>query len=60
MKHRLAITVDKELADAAKEYAKLHYTTVSQLIRNYLAELKRELERSEPIDSTKTSSVETE
>ncbi|MFQ6041010.1 MAG: DUF6364 family protein [Candidatus Poribacteria bacterium] len=58
MKHRLAITVDKELADAAREYAKLHYTTISQLVRNYLAGLKRELERSEQGDSAKTSSVE--
>jgi hypothetical protein len=61
MKHRLAITVDRELVDAAKEYAEYHYTTISQLIRNYLAELKRELDkRGEQIDSTKTSSIETE
>jgi len=60
MKHRLVITVDKELIDAAKEYAKLHYTTVSQLIRNYLADLKRELERSEQSDSIQTGSVESQ
>ena len=58
MKHRLAITIDKELVDVGKRYATLHYTTISQLIRNYLAELKVELERSEQSDSTKTSSVE--
>ncbi len=59
MKRQLNITIEEDLINVAKQYAKQNYTSVSQLIRNYLLQLKRELERSEQSDSTKTSSVET-
>ena len=47
MKQRMSITVDKELVEAAKKYAKHHYTSVSQLFRNFLAELEGELRENE-------------
>ena len=59
MKHRLNLAIEKELIDAAKQYASEHYISVTQLVRNYFLQLKLELERSEQSDSTKTSSVET-
>ncbi len=60
MKRQLNIILEEELINAAKQYAKQNYTSVSQLIRNYLLQLKRELERSEQHDSPQTSETETQ
>jgi len=60
MKHKLTMSMDKELVLIAKKYAKLKYTSVTQIVRDYFLQLKRELERSEQNDSTKANSTETE
>jgi len=60
MKHRINFAIEQELIDAARESAKQQYTSITDLVRQYFLKLKRELERSENNDSTKTSSVETE
>ena len=60
MKHRINFAIEQELIDAAKEYAKRQYTSVTDLVRQYFLKLKRELEGSEKNDSTKTSETETE
>jgi len=71
MKHRINFAIEQELIDAAREYAKQQYTSVTDLVRQYFLKLKRELEtggfgstaitnRSENNDSTKASSIETE
>jgi len=60
MKHRINFAIEQELIDAAKEYAKRQYTSVTDLVRQYFLKLKRELERNELNDSTKTNSTETQ
>ena len=59
MKRQLNITIEEELINAAKQYAKQNYSSVSQLVRDYFLQLKRELERSEQLDSTETNSIKT-
>ena len=70
MKRQLNITIEDELVNIAKQYAKRNYTSISQLIRNYFLQLKRELEaegelryrtaaKEEQLDSSKTSSTKT-
>ena len=69
MKHKLTLSMDKELVDVAKKYAKLKYTSVTQIVRDYFLQLKCELEnaegvppveRSEQNDSTQTNTIETQ
>ena len=60
MKRQLNITIEEDLINVAKQYAQKNYTSVSQLIRSYFLQLKRELERSEKFDSSETNSVKTE
>jgi len=59
MKHRINFAIEQELIDAAREYAKRQYTSVTDLVRQYFLQLKRELERSGKNDSTQTSKIET-
>jgi hypothetical protein len=64
------MSLDKELVDTAKKYAKLKYSSVTQIVRDYFLQLKCELEtegfftsdnqRSELNDSPQTSEAETE
>jgi hypothetical protein len=60
MKHRINFAIEQELIDAAREYAKRQYTSITDLVRQYFLSLKRELERSEKHDSSKTSPIKTE
>ncbi len=41
MKHRINFAIEQELIDAAKEYAKQQYTSVTDLVRQYFLQLKR-------------------
>ena len=41
------MSMDKELVDIAKKYAKLKYTSVTQIVRDYFLQLKSELEALE-------------
>ena len=52
--------MDKELVDVAKKYAKLKYTSVTQIVRDYFLQLKDEIERRERNDSTQTNTIETQ
>ena len=47
MKHKLTMSMDKELVLIAKKYAKLKYTSVTQIVRDYFLQLKNELEALE-------------
>jgi hypothetical protein len=58
MKRQLNITIEEDLINVAKQYAKQNYTSVSQLIRNYLLQLKRELERSEQEEQENAGGME--
>jgi hypothetical protein len=60
MKHRINFAIEQELIDAAREYAKQQYTSITDLVRQYFLSLKREIERSELNDSSKTSPIKTE
>jgi len=70
MKHRINFAIEQELIDAAQKYAKQEYTSITNLVRQYFLQLKRELEalesqsssfeRSEQHDSTQTSETETQ
>lgn len=42
MKVKLTVTIDEELFQFLKKYAKENYTTMSAVINQYLAKLQRE------------------
>ena len=52
MKHRINFAIEQELIDAAKEYAKRQYISVTDLVRQYFLQLKRELEALESQSSS--------
>ena len=58
MQVQLNFRLDTELADFLKRYAKQEYTSVSQILRSLVLQLKRSIERSEQIDSPQTSTIE--
>jgi phage anti-repressor protein len=60
MKHRINFAIEQELIDAAREYAKRQYTSMTDLVRQYFLSLKRELERNEQLDSSKANPIKTE
>ena len=60
MQVQLNFRLDTELADFLKRYAKQEYTSVSQVLRSLVLQLKRSVERSEQIDSPQTSTIEIE
>ncbi len=57
MQVQLNFRLDTELADFLKRYAKQEYTSVSQVLRSLVLQLKRSVERSEQIDSPQTSTI---
>ena len=47
-KHKLTLSVDARVAEAAKRFASTHDTSVSQLVEDFLAVLVRPSESSPP------------
>jgi Arc/MetJ-type ribon-helix-helix transcriptional regulator len=43
-RQKITLSIDAELIQFAKEYAKKNYTSVSELVRQFLVTLKKEME----------------